>query len=228
MTRICYNFPVKLLLTSGGITNDTIKNTLADLVGKPFSQTSLAFIPTAADIEPYDKSWLVEDLYNCKKLGLKLLDIVDISALSNKLWEPRLKSADILFFGGGNTFHLLYWINKSGLAKKLKNMLKTKVYVGISAGSMVAGKTISLSDSKKLYYEDLFGYQDEKALGFVDFQIRPHLNSPHFPDVQEKKLKELAKGAKEVVYAIDDNMALKVVGKKVEVVGEGKYLILNS
>jgi len=219
---------VKLLLTSGGITNDTIKNALADLVGKPFAQTSLAFIPTAADIEPYDKSWLVEDLYNCKKLGLKLLDIVDISALSKDLWKPRLKSADILFFGGGNTFHLMYWINKSGLGNMLKDLLKTKVYVGLSAGSMVAGKTISLSQSKKLYYEDLFGYQDEKALGFVDFQIRPHLNSPHFPDVQERTLRKLAKGVKGKVYALDDNMALKVVDGKVEVVGEGKYLILNS
>lgn len=218
---------MKLLLTSGGITNDTIKNALAGLVGKPFSKTSLTFIPTAADIEPYDKSWLVEDLYNCKKLGLKQIDIVDISALSKELWEPRLKSADILFFGGGNTFHLMYWINKSSLAKMLKSLLKTRVYAGISAGSMVAGKTIS-SNSKKLYYEDLFGYQDEKALGFVDFQIRPHLNSPHFPDVQEKALRKLAKGAKEKVYAIDDNMAIKVVDGKVEVVGEGKYLILNS
>ncbi|MEX2028376.1 MAG: peptidase E [Candidatus Curtissbacteria bacterium] len=218
---------MKLLLTSGGITNDTIKNALADLVAKPFSETSLAFIPTAADIEPYDKSWLVEDMYRCKNLGLKSIDIVDISAIDQKSWEPRLKAADILFFGGGNTFHLMYWITKSGLAKELKSLLKNKVYAGISAGSMVAGKTVSLSDSKKLYYEDLFGYQDERALGFVDFQIRPHLNSPHFPDVQEKRLRELAKSAKEPVYAIDDNMALKVVDGKVEVVGEGKYLILN-
>ncbi|MDO8487367.1 MAG: peptidase E [Candidatus Curtissbacteria bacterium] len=219
---------MKLLLTSGGITNGTIKNALADLIGKPFSETSLAFIPTAADVEDHDKSWLVNDLNNCKNLGLKLLDIVDISALSKEQWEPRLQSADILFFGGGNTFHLMYWINKSGLAKKLPGLLKTKVYVGLSAGSMVAGKTISLSDSKKLYYEDIKGYQGEKVLGFVDFQIRPHLNSPHFPDVQEKKLRKLAKNAKEKVYAIDDNMAIKVVDCKVEVVGEGKYLILNS
>lgn len=219
---------MKLLLTSEGITNSTIKNALADLVGKPFSQTSLAFIPTAANVEEGDKSWQINHLTACKNLELAKIDIVDISALPKELWEPRLKAADILFFDGGNTFHLLYWINKSGLAQKLPNLLKTKVYVGISAGSMAAGKTISLSDAKKLYYEDLHGYQDEKALGFVDFQIRPHLNSPHFPDVQEKTLRKLAKGVKEKVYAIDDNMAIKVDGGKVEVVGEGKYLILNS
>lgn len=218
---------MKLLLTSGGITNDTIKNALADLVGKPFDQTSLTFIPTAADVEDHDKSWLVNDLNNCKNLGLKLLDIVDISALSKEQWEPRLNSADILFFGGGNTFHLMYWLNKSGLAKKLPDLLKTKVYVGLSAGSMVAGKTISLSQSEKLYYEDIKGYQDEKALGFTNFLFRPHLNSPHFPDVQEKTLRKLAKDVKGKVYALDDNMALKVVDGKVEVVGEGKYLILN-
>lgn len=219
---------MKLLLTSGGITNETIKNALANLVGKPFDQVTLSFIPTAADVGDHDKSWLIDDMARCKNLGLKLLDIVNIAALSKEQWEPRLLSADILFFSGGDTFHLMYWLNKSGLSKKMPNLLKAKIYVGSSAGSMVAGKSISLSQAKSLYHEDVGQPQDEDAIGLVDFQFLPHLNSSKFPNVTEKILRGNSKFIKGKTYILDDNMAVKVVDKKIEVVGEGKYLILNS
>lgn len=220
---------MKLLLTSNGLVNKTIANALKDLVGKPFSKTKLAFIPTAANVEEGDKWWLIDDLTRCKNLGFAMLDIIDISALPKNLWQPRIEEADVLLFGGGNVFHLMYWLNKSGLAKLLPDLLKKRVYVGISAGSMVCGKRILLSQSKKLYYEDLKGeYKDEKGLGFVDFQIRPHLNNQYFPKVREVYLKKLAKEIPEPIYALDDEMALKVVDGKVGVVGEGKYLLLNS
>jgi dipeptidase E len=128
---------MKLLLTSNGIVNESIKKDLAELVGKPFSETSLAFIPTAANLDQTDKTWLINDLVNIKNLNLKFIDIVDISAMEEKMWLPRLKSADILFFSGGYTPHLMNWLKKSGLAVLLPKMLKNKVYVGISAGSMV-------------------------------------------------------------------------------------------
>ncbi|OGD94594.1 hypothetical protein A2697_04980 [Candidatus Curtissbacteria bacterium RIFCSPHIGHO2_01_FULL_41_44] len=218
---------MKLLLTSSGFRNKSIAKALADLVGRSFAKTNLAFIPTAANVEEGDKCWLIDDLTNCKKLGFKMIDIVDISAIAKELWEPRLSAADVLMFGGGNTFHLIYWIRKSGLEKLLPRLLKQRVYVGISAVSMVTSKRILLSESKKLYYEDLKGHQDERGLGFVSFQIRPHLNNSFFPNVKEEILKEQAKKIPEQIYALDDEMAIKVEDKNIEVVGEGKYLLLN-
>jgi len=38
---------MKLLLTSGGVTNDSIRDELLDLLGKPISKSSALFIPTA-------------------------------------------------------------------------------------------------------------------------------------------------------------------------------------
>lgn len=219
---------MKLLLTSSGFRNRSIAKALADLIDKPFAKTNLAFIPTAANVEEGDKLWLIDDLANCKKLGFKTIDIVDISAISKELWEPRLNEADVLMFGGGNTFHLIYWIRKSGLEELLPRLLKKRVYVGVSAGSMVTSRRILLSESKKLYYEDLKGYQDERGLDFVSFQIRPHLNNSYFPNVKEEILKEQAKKIPEQIYALDDEMAIKVSDKNVEVIGQGEYLLLNA
>ncbi|MDB4977998.1 MAG: peptidase dipeptidase [Candidatus Peribacteria bacterium] len=218
---------MKFLLTSGGITNQTIAKALEELLAKPKAESVVAFIPTAANVEEGDKNWLITDLYNVNKLGYKYVDIVDISAVSEDIWKRRLENADVLFFGGGNTFHLMYWLQRSGLANVLPDLLKTRIYAGISAGSMVTGNSISLSQSEKLYYEDLGKYTNETGLGFVEFSFRPHLNSPHFPNVNTTVLQQHAKELLGPIYALDDQMALKIIDGKIEAIGEGEYLVFN-
>ncbi len=218
---------MKLLLTSNGLCNKTIVNALADLLRKPFEKSSIAFIPTASNVEVGEKHWLKNDLDNCRKSGFEIVDIVDISALSQDQWQPRLDSADVLLFGGGNTRHLSFWIEKSGFIKLLPNYLKTKVYVGISAGSIVMGKNMFLSNEEKFYYEHPNAKKTGKFLNIVDFSIRPHLNNDYFPQVNKENLEEVAKEHPETIYALDDKSAVKVDGQKVEVVSEGKYLKFN-
>src|SRR3989344_2541480 len=216
---------MKLLLTSNGLSNKSIAKALVDLVGKPAKETSLAFIPTAMNAGGGDKGWFIDDLSNIKKQNFKNIDIVDISALPKKIWLPRIEAADVLFFSGGNTSHLMRWLKESGLAKLLPELLKTRVYAGISAGSIVTNPTLTLSSKdKKIYYEEKFGYKNEKALGFVDFYIRPHFNSPYFPQARKEYLEKVAKDIPDIIYALDDNSALKVVDGKVEIISEGEYL----
>lgn len=217
---------MKFLLTSGGLTNRLITKALLDLVGKRAREINLAFIPTAANIIQDDKSWLINDLYNLKKQNFKRIDIVDISALPRKNWQPRLEAADVLFFSGGNTFHLMYWLKKSGLAKILPKLLKIRVYAGISAGSMVTTKDLSVSQSKRLYYKDLKGRPDKRGLGFFNFHFRPHFNSPDFPKLRKKFLEKMRKELNSPIYALDDQSALKIYNGKILVVGQGKYLRL--
>lgn len=187
----------------------------------------LAFIPTAANVVKEDKSWLINDLINCKNLGFAFIDIVDISAVPRDVWETRLNCTDVLLFGGGNTHHLMYWIKKSGLKDILPKMLTNKVYVGISAGSIVTGPTLSVSSSVRLYSLEIGEYKDERALGFVNFHTRPHLNAPKFPKLRKELLEEMAKELKEPMFAIDDQTAIKVTDTSIEVVSEGEYLKFN-
>ena len=219
---------MKLLLTSNGLSNPSIASALFELVGKPAAETTIAFIPTAMNIGNGDKDWFVDDLVNIKNQNIALLDIVDISALPIEIWRPRLEAADVLFFSGGNTSHLMRWIIESGLKELLSEFLKTKVWVGISAGSMVTNPTLALSSNdKKIYYEEITGYKSEEALGFVNFYVRPHYNSPHFPEANSEFLQQIAKNIPVTIYALDDMSALKVVDGGVEVVSEGEFLILN-
>ncbi|OHA81469.1 MAG: hypothetical protein A2675_03285 [Candidatus Yonathbacteria bacterium RIFCSPHIGHO2_01_FULL_51_10] len=218
---------MKLLLTSNGLSNQSIANALFELVGKPASETTLVFIPTAMNATWGDKEWFIDDLNNIKKQGFKTVDIVDISALPKNVWLPRIEKGDVLFFSGGNTSHLMRWLKESGLAELLPELLKTRVYAGISAGSMVTNPTLALSsEDKKVYYEEEFGYKSEEALNFVDVYVRPHLNSSYFPDAREEYFAEIAKKMKKTIYVLDDESALKIVDGQVEVITEGEYVKL--
>ena len=216
---------MKLLLTSNGLSNQSITNALLELTGKPASETVIVFIPTAMNVARGSKDWFINDLYNIKRQGFKFIDIVDISALPKELWLPKIEKGDVLFFSGGNTYHLMYWLQKSGLSGLLPELLETRVYAGISAGSIITNPTIAYTSSDKAkYYQEQFGYKSEAALNLVDFYVYPHFKSLKHLDSNEKNLKKTAEDTKKDVYGLDDESALKVVDNLVTIVTEGNCL----
>ena len=192
------------------------------MTGKPVNEIKVAYIPTASNVEVGDKWWMINDIISLKNLNLKQLDIVDISALPKNMMISRLKEADAFFVEGGNTYHLMQWIEKSGLKELLSEMLKTRIWVGVSAGSIAVGKKLSTFD-ERLYDEEVDGYKGNNGLGYVDFSIRPHLNNPDFPNVTTKKVKDLARDLDTPLYVLDDNSAVLVDGNKVEIISEGTW-----
>jgi len=218
---------MKLLLTSGGITNESIARALFDLVGKKPEDTSLVVIPTASNVETGDKSWSINDLVNLKRQNFKSIDIADISAVEEHIWRPKLEAADVLFFEGGSTYHVMTRINKSGLVSLLPEFLKTKVYVGVSAGSMVASNDIALKMNMVLYEEDSNAVVNIQCLNLVNFYFLPHLNSPDFNLRTKEFVIQAAEGISEKIYALDDSSALKIIDDHVEVVTEGEWFTIN-
>ncbi|MEI4856050.1 Type 1 glutamine amidotransferase-like domain-containing protein, partial [Klebsiella pneumoniae] len=77
--------------------------------------------------------------------------------------------ADILYFEGGNAPFLLHWLQKTNLDKKLPELIKDKVYVGSSAGSIITNNTIWAASD---YILNLEIKDVPKGLGLVDFYFR--------------------------------------------------------
>ncbi|MDP3989127.1 MAG: Type 1 glutamine amidotransferase-like domain-containing protein [bacterium] len=219
---------MKLLLTSGGLTNNSIANALFELVGKKPEDTKIVFIPTASNIEAGDKDWFINDLVNLQKRNFAEIDIADISAVDRKIWEPKLRNADVLFFEGGNTYHLMDWVQKSGLKDLLPELLKDKVYVGLSAGSMITNPDLALKISQIVYGEDLDKTEEMVGLNYVDFYFLPHLNSEWFPNMRRSFIENATKEMASVIYVLDDQSALKVVNGNIEVISEGEWFVLNK
>jgi len=119
---------MKLLLTSNGLSNQSISNALEDLVGKPRREIKIAFIPNAGfpvdDFKNESRDWLVDDMHRMKQF-CGFIDIVSLTDLTKHEIYERLEYADVIFVGGGNVFYLSYCMEKTGLFDELPRLLKT-------------------------------------------------------------------------------------------------------
>ena len=214
---------MKLLLTSAGIRNQLILKSLDELANKPLDQLKVAFIPTAANLEPGDKNWLIDDLRRLSFLKFKQVDIVDISALPKKIWKKRLEESDVLFVEGGNTYHLMYWFNQSGLAKILPKLLETRIYIGVSAGTIITTPSIINADFEAEIVKEIDEEIFHDGLKLVNFMIEPHVNSEYFPESTFENLEKRSLKYQYPIYAIDDETAIKVDGDNIEVISNGSW-----
>lgn len=212
---------MKLLLTSAGITNQTIANKLIDLSGLNPEETKIGFIPTAANAEEGNKDWYIAQFSNLYKYGFTWIDIVDPSAADID-WKSRLENVDVIFVSGGNTFHLLHQYRTTGFDEWLRHNLESKVYVGVSAGTIIMTPSLEVCTIEP---EDpnIPGLDDISGLGLVDFEIEPHCNDQRFTIMND-----YARRKQNKLYAIDDQTAIEYCGDEEVVVTEGKWKVYNS
>lgn len=218
---------MKLLLTSNGLSNESISQELFRLANREPKDTVVCIITTATNAETGDKSWFINDLINIHKQGFKEIYMTDIAAVSEALWKPQIEKADILVFEGGNTYYLMEHVRTSGLDLMLPELLKTKVYVGISAGSMITNPDLATLISQAVYEEDFDKPDFVPGLGFVDFYITPHLNSPHFPKLIPANIKAIATRIPKKIYGLDDQSAVSVIDGTVTIITQGQYIECN-
>jgi dipeptidase E len=214
---------LKLLLTSGGITNAGIRDALVDLLGKPIDDCRALCIPTAQWGHPMCGPRSVRDVVvgepqlvmstpEWKSVGV--LELTALPSIGEERWMPWVREADVLLVDGGDATYLCHWMRQSGLADLLLS-LPELVWVGVSAGSMVM--TPRIGD----FFVEWPSAPDDRTLGFVDFSIFPHLDV--FPTNTMAEAEEWAADIAGPAYAIDDQTAIKVTDGNVEVVSEGQW-----
>ena len=216
-----------MLLTSSGLSNETLLDALRDLTGKPFGSADVVCIPTASVAESGDHGWLVERLHRLHGLGWRSLNILELNGLPRRTVLDRLLRADVVYVEGGNHYHLARSISGNDLAGDFLEALRSRVYVGVSAGSMVfsrhmtehAGEVIGdLADLHALGATTLAA-----PFGLFDWYLKPHLYSPDFPERDDAWADRIAERADFPIYFIDDDTAVRVVGDTVDVVTEGRW-----
>jgi dipeptidase E len=219
---------MKLLLTSAGVKNDSIRKALVEMLGKPIADCDALCIPTAGYGHPHGSpagAWRFvsgrEPRCPMVELGWKSAGLLELTALphiARERWTAWIRSADILLVNGGDAVFLAHWMRQSGLADLLPS-LGDKVWMGLSAGSMVMTPRVGAAfvETKP----SITG--DDKGLGVVDFSIFPHLDCPDLPENTLAEAQRWASGLGNPSYAIDDDTAIQVVGGTVKVISEGNW-----
>ena len=220
---------MKLLLTSGGVTNASIREALVVMLGKPISEATALCIPTAQWGHPMcspesARSFVRGDRPGdaMTSLGWRSVGLLELTALTTvdaERWVPWVREADALLVDGGEATYLHHWMRESGLMDLLPSLTDT-VWVGVSAGSMVMTPRIGTD------FVRWPSAPDDRALGVVDFAIFPHLNA--FPTNTPADAERWAADIGIPAYAIDEQTAIAVVDGTVEVISEGEWTKLRS
>jgi dipeptidase E len=220
---------MRLLLTSGGVSNRSIRDALVGMLGKPIVESTALCVPTGMyamrgtavmtwrQIAGQSPTPLVE-------LGWKSVGMLELTALPSveeENWVPVVREADALLVCGGDVLYLHHWMRACGLADLFGSLSET-VYVGLSAGSMVMAPHVG---------REFVGWQPaaggagagDGALGMVGFSIFPHLDNVMCPQNTMADAERWAAGVPVPGYAVDDQTAITVVDGVVEVISEGHW-----
>ena len=243
---------MKLLLTSNGISNTRIHNSLVELLGKPIAESSALVIPTGIYPFPGGGTMAARLIRGVVKsplceLGWKSLGVLELTALpsiNDDAWIPTVQETDALLVWGGDPLYLSYWMRQSGLADLFPSLRREMVYVGVSAGSMAAsaifGETYPdppRGGGEALTSEDIVFATPQGDIermvitahgaGLVDFAVIPHLDHQDHPDASLVNAEQWAARVPAPTYAIDDETAIQVVDGAVEIITEGHWKLFT-
>lgn len=193
--------PMRLLLASSMF---AVTPALRALVREPRGK-SVAFIPTASYAERYGGAGRLMAA-RLRMLGMRVhvLDVARVparSSVGDGFSDTRqceqyrraahiLRSADMFYVCGGNTFYLLQELRESGAADIIRERVMQGVpYVGESAGSVVAAPDIS--------YIGLMDTRDKAprlestcGLSLIQGAVVPHVDS-HMMGAEAKDILRL-------------------------------------
>lgn len=205
-TERVYKYMKRLFLTSSVnfVAGDIVKKLGSEVRGK-----NLVFINTAAEPEEGDKQWLIDDRQSLVDAGFKVTDYT-FTDKSKEQVRQDLQKFDVIFVSGGNTFYLLEKIQQSGAAEIIRNFVDNgKVYIGSSAGTVIAGPDIypsyNLDDASKAA-----GIKGYEGLGLTDIVVLPHWGSEYFRELYLNKRLEHAYTVKHKIILLTDYQYVEV------------------
>lgn len=150
-----------------------------------------------------------------EKMGIKLSGIHEYD-------DPMeaVKNAEAVFIGGGNTFVLIEGLYENNLVEIIrKKVLEGMPYIGTSAGSNVATKSVKTTNDMPIVYPPSFD-----ALNLVPFNINPHYldpnpNSKHMGETRETRIKEFHFYNNDYVVGLREGSMLHIKDDKITLKG---------
>ena len=176
---------------------ETIKTFLKDI-------PQIVFVPYSADKsnwETYTKK--VKDRFKPFDIDVKGIHEVD----------NNIDNFKAIFVGGGNTFRLLTHLQQFDLLSKINDEVLNNGmrYIGSSAGSNVACRTIcTTNDMPIIYPVKGFG-----AINLIPVQINPHYidpdpNSTHMGETRDDRINEFHEANDTPVIGLREGAFLKI------------------
>jgi len=188
---------MKLFLTSTGLENMNVSRYF-ETSFLPKEPKDLSFLVVSIQDSEQDAFYLDKTLTEIKNTGAINIDVFK---LGNEKFTTN-KEYDVVFVCGGNTFDYLDRVRKTGLDKFIVDFSKKEnsVYVGVSAGSILAGPDIAIAGDED---SNDIGLTDLRGLCLTDFIVYPHYRKE-----LKTQLDEFKKRNGHPIIELEDNQAV--------------------
>ncbi|HQM18896.1 MAG TPA: Type 1 glutamine amidotransferase-like domain-containing protein [Candidatus Paceibacterota bacterium] len=188
---------MKLFLTSTGLENMNVSRYF-ETSFLPKEPKDLSFLVISIQDSEQDAFYLDKTLTEIKNTGAINIDVFK---LGNEKFTTD-KEYDVVFVCGGNTFDYLDRVRKTGLDKFIVDFSKKEnsVYVGVSAGSILAGPDIAIAGDED---SNDIGLTDLRGLCLTDFIVYPHYRKE-----LKTQLDEFKKRNGYPIIELEDNQAV--------------------
>jgi dipeptidase E len=140
-----------------------------------------------------------------------------------------VRTAEAILVGGGNTFRLLTALYRLELLDPIRERVRGGMpYLGVSAGTNVAGPTIRTTNDMPIVEPPSL-----TALGLVPFQINPHYYTganyvrtgesftEHFGETRDDRLREFHEENDTPVVGLWEGGVLRIEGARIDLIGSG-------
>jgi dipeptidase E len=221
---------MRVMLTSSGVKEGPILDSLVDLLEKPISASRCVAVIDGMLPFAGDRSKMLADLEAFRQLGWAELNVMSLFGGPRSVIESRLRSTDVVFCYGGSNHWLSHAWTSTGLAPEvLRELLDEKVYIGLSAGSMIfsrqhAAAVEAFDDQEEVEMLQLDSVGP--AVPLLDFIVVAHLGAPFFPHSTDEWAASGAARLGGPVWFLDDTSALVVrdPDAEPEIVSSGHWL----
>lgn len=192
-------------------------NKFIESLDRPTFELKVAFVPTAGNILK-DNQFVAEDRNKLIDSGFQVVDI-NLENKTKKQLIEEMNGIDIVFVAGGNTFYLLQETLKSNFNEIVISFVeKGGIYIGSSAGTLLAGPSIELAKNID-NHEEAPELKSFDSLGLVDFVVLPHYDVKDFKDKIDENLQKY-QNYKHKIIKISDNQAVVVKGNNFKIVSK--------
>jgi dipeptidase E len=199
-----------ILCLSRGL--DAINQWLADYAGPP---PTVAFMPNAGDT--YADPYFVEESRRRLELLGFATHIVDLRRInSGDEFAHALSTCQAVFASGGNSFNLVYELQRSGSLGALRDAVQNGLpYFGESAGAAILYESVepfAMIDDP----QDVPQLTSMEALGLVDFMTLPHVNREKYRDLFDR-FYQAQSPSHRIIKIRDDQAILTHDGSSLEI-----------
>ncbi len=208
-----------LLLTSSGLTTPALASACIAALSKPAAEIRALMITNAA--AGAAAVYVAQSKKELEDLGIPGAHIT-VAVLSDPKTHAAAQKAapefDLVYVCGGNTFAILDALRKTGLDARVRDAVRSgALYIGVSAGSILAGPDIAIAGWGSEGDRNDIGLQGAEELagfGFVDLTV-----APHFRDELQGEVDAFRKTVKYPVYELKDGEGLLVNENKATKIG---------